>query len=181
MAEDDDYLPATQDATSREVTPEQPTHDVARARAYEALLKANPPNIRVIQPPPENAPSSRPKQREFLFRGGVYTFEAIGPRNEGERRAGVVERWKTDIHVDEIGFNVLVFEYVDGRFTPWAFEGIFFNDFLQAATVGIVSGGFQAQWHHEQQAHERSKRKFAFLLPGAMVLGIMVGILIGLR
>jgi len=156
---------------------------LTRARAYEALLRANPPAMRVIAPPPaEPAPSSsKSRQREFLFRGGVYTFQAIGPRNEGERRAGIVERWQTDIHIDQLGINVIVFEYVDGRFTPWSFEGIFFNDFLQAATVGIVSGGFQAQWHQEQQQHERSKRKFAFLLPAAMVLGVMVGILIGLR
>lgn len=165
MAENDDFLPVPE----------------GRARAYEALLKADPPSIRDVVPQPNGGPSSRSRQREFLFRGGVYTFQAIGPLNEGERRAGIVERWQTDIHVDQTGFNIIVFEYVDGRFTPWAFDGIFFNDFLQAATVGIVSGGFQAQWHHEQQAHERSKRKFAFLLPAAAVLGVMVGILVGLR
>lgn len=177
MAVDDDNLPAPQG----EQDPQALERQDGRARAYEALLRANPPNIRVIAAPAADAPASRPKQREFLFRGGVYTFQALGPRNEGERRSGIIERWQTDIHIGQIGFNVIVFEYVDGRFTPWAFEGIFFNDFLQAATVGIVSGGFQAEWHHEQQGHESSKRKFAFLLPAAMVLGIMVGILIGLR
>ncbi|HVI50219.1 MAG TPA: hypothetical protein VM661_03310 [Candidatus Sulfotelmatobacter sp.] len=180
MAEDDERYPALQ-APDEQDAAQETARQLTRARAYEAMLRANPPNLRVIDPPPAETASQKGRQREFLFRGGVYTFLAIGPRNEGERRAGIIERWQTDIHVDDLGINVIVFEYVDGRFTPWAFEGIFFNDFLQAATVGIVSGGFQAQWHHEQQQHERSKRKFAFLLPAAMVLGVMVGILIGLR
>lgn len=178
MAEDEDNLPAAPEYGDPH---RDQARDLSRAKAYEAILRANPPNIRVIDPPAADAQPSRPKQREFLFRGGVYTFQAIGPRGEGERRAGIVERWQTDIHVEDLGINVIVFEYVDGRFTPWSFEGLFFNDFLQAATVGIVSAGFQAQWHNEQQLHERTKRKFAFLLPAAMVLGVMVGILIGLR
>lgn len=165
--EDDELLPATQQG---------------RAKAYEALLRANPPTMRVIESPtPEHVPS-RAKVREFLFRGGVYTFEAIGPRNEAERRAGIVQRWQADIHADQdIGINVVVHEYRDGRFTPWTFDGIFFNDFLQAATVGVVSGGFQAQWHNEQQKHERSRRTFALLLPGAALLGFMAGVLLVLR
>ncbi len=158
-----------------------------RTKAIEALLRTRPSTLRVVddRPTPEPEappPQARPKTREFLFRGGLYTFEAIGVRSEKEKRSGVVERWQSDIHADQnVGINLVIYEYYDGRFTPWAFDGIFFNDFLQAASVGVVSGGFQAQWHHEQQQHERTRRKMALLLPAAAVLGFMAGVLLFLR
>jgi len=170
MAEDD------QDDTAAETAKQ-----MARARAFETMLRQNTTPLRVIddRPKPETV---RPKQREFLFRGHIYQFAAIGVRSEQERRAGIVERWQADIHADEdIGINVVVNEYYDGRFTPWTYEGIFFNDFLQAASVGVVSGGYQAHWHLEQRAHEKTRKKFAMLLPAAVVLGFMIGVLVVLR
>jgi hypothetical protein len=147
------------------------------------MLRANPP-LRVETPPPsEPAAETRPKVREILFRGAIYKFKPIGPDTGNDHRPGVVERWQADVRVaDGTGFNLVVSEFRDGRFTPWSFDGIFFTDFLQAAIVGVVSGGFKANWHHEQWAHERTRHKYIlFVLPAVATVCLLTGIVLGLR
>jgi hypothetical protein len=157
------------------------------AKAYEAILKAAEEAVRQAaeEKAPEAPPAeeTRPKPREILFRGGVYVFKPIGPGAGPSRRNGVVERWQADIHgEDGGGFNVVVDEFYDGRYTPWAFDGMFFNDFMQAAIVGLVTGTFEARWHQEQWRLERLRQRFMFIaVPGIILVTLAVGILIGLR
>jgi hypothetical protein len=150
-----------------------------KVKAYEEILRANP--VRFEEETP--AEETKPPSREILFRGDVHVFNAIGPQTGAARRAGVVQRWQADVHVKEgSGFNVVVDEFRDGRFTPWSFDGIYFNDFMQAVVVGLVSGTFESNWRHEQWKHERTRQKFIlFVLPAVLVTALLAGIVIGLR
>lgn len=147
-----------------------------RAKAIEAILNAHPRGELPVE-------ETLPKTREILFRGVVYAFKPIGPQSEQGRRPGVIERWQSDIHLDDgHGFNIVVDELYGGRFTPWSYEGVFFTDFIQAAIVGVVSGASQAHWHREQWQHERTRRNFMFfVLPAVALIALTVGIIIGLR
>ena len=174
-----------------------------KAKMFEAILRANPVRMEAQRPDPlstwkgdtvdpaeaaaQDVKDAREpkviKPREILFRGNVYTFKPIGPQSEGAPRAGVIERWRSDIHLDDgAGFNVVVDEFRDGRFTPWSFDGIFFDNFMQAAIVGVMSGSFQASWHREHLKHEQTRQKFIlFVLPAVFVIALAVGIVVGLR
>ncbi|GHU04068.1 hypothetical protein FACS1894205_1660 [Alphaproteobacteria bacterium] len=127
--------------------------------------------------PPEN------KKRDILFRNMVYTFKRLDPPKGGEKRIGVVERWETEIEVEgDEPFSLVIAEFVDGRFSPWSFEGVFFKDFVQAAIVGIVAGSFQAKWLREEWRRTRETRKFLFvLMPLTSLVALMIGLAIGLR
>ena len=154
-----------------------------RAKAIEAILRANPPNIRVVDSTSGEAKQDdKAKNRDVLFRGNVYSFKSIGPAPEPDRRR-ITERWKADIRIqDGPPYNVVVNELRDGRFSPWTFDGISFADFLQAAIVGVVAGTFQAKWVHEQWCHERTRRRLMLMvLPMVAVVCLAVGFLMGLR
>ena len=80
------------------------------------------------------------------------------------------------------GFNVVVDEFRDGRFTPWSFDGIYFNDFMQAVVVGLVSGTFEVQLaSRTMEARTHSPEIFLFVLPAILVTALLAGIVIGLR
>ncbi|MDY0240564.1 MAG: hypothetical protein RBR34_00140 [Rhodospirillaceae bacterium] len=125
----------------------------------------------------------RPKSREILFRGTVYTFKSIGAGKPSEKRLGVVERWETEIEVEDgESFSLVIEESVDGRFSPWSFEGVFFSDFVQAAIVGVVAGSFQAKWLREQWQHHREHRRFVLMvMPVVALAALVIGIAIGLQ
>jgi hypothetical protein len=149
------------------------------AKAYEAILTSA-----AARREPEKEPAeAKAKPRDILFRGTVYSFRPIGPASGPARRTGVVERWQSDVHVDDgAGYNVIVDEFYDGRFTPWSFDGIFFTDFMQAVIVGLVTGSLESRWHEEKWQHERTRHRFLFLVvPAVLVVALVVGIIIGLR
>jgi hypothetical protein len=150
-----------------------------RAKAFEAILRAKPPLVTEEGPSGE----AKPKPRDILFHGNVYQFKPIGPATGAERRSGVVERWQADVHVDdEVGFNVVVDEFFDGRYTPWSFDGIFFSDFMQAVIVGLVAGGYEHGWQREKWRHERTRNQLMlFALPAVFLIALLVGIIIGVR
>ena len=132
----------------------------------------------------ETATPTTPKTRDILFRGVVYGFKPIGLESDPtKRRTAVVERWQADIHMEDgAGYNVIVSEFRNGSFTPWTYEGVIFNDFVQAAIVGVVSGSALANFHLEEWKHERTRQKLMlFAMPAVAVISLLIGIVIGLR
>ncbi len=172
--------------------PPRPLPDKAsiedRAKMFEAVLRANPTPIRVESKPeakveakPE-AGEEKPKKREVLYRGMVFVFRPIGPPSGQDRRNGVIERWQTDSSIDDCAFSLVVREFFDGRFTPWSFDGIFFNDFLQAATVGVITSILEAHGLKEQWRHEQTRRKFLFFVfPAVALASLLIGWILGYR
>ncbi len=157
----------------------QAVHD--RAKMFEAVLKAKPADLPTVEPPAEEA--EKPKTpRDLLYRGSVFTFRPLGPPPGQERRNGVIERWQADSSVDGCAFSVVIREYYDGRFTPWSLESIFFGDFLQAATTGVIAGLLEARWVKEQWLHQQTRQKFLlFVIPAVALVAAIVGFIIGLR
>lgn len=125
----------------------------------------------------------RQKKREILFRGAVYSFKRAGLPKKGDHRVGVVERWETEIEIDDDEPFVLVIEeFVDGRFSPWSFEGVFFKDFVQAAIVGVVAGSFQAKWLREEwRRGQESRRALFVLMPVTAFVALLIGFALGFQ
>lgn len=159
----------------------------ARKEASGASGLLDEPDFKPPRPPinvlKDNAAEKRDKKRDILFRNAVYTFKRVGFSKTGEKRVGVVERWETDIDIESgEPFTLVVEEFVDGRFSPWSFEGVFFKDFVQAAIVGIVAGSFQAKWLREEWKRDRENRKYLFtIMPLTSLAALAIGIAVGLQ
>ena len=155
-----------------------------RARMFEAVLRSNPPNIRIERATKADSGEKpekpeKPKVRELLYRGDVFVFRAIGPPTGQDRRNGVIERWQTESKIDDCGFSLIVREFYDGRFTPWSFDAIFFNDFVQAATVGVVTSILEAKWLREQWLHQQTRRNLLYMiLPASVAAGFIAGFML---
>ncbi len=153
-----------------------------RAKLYEAVLRAGPPDIRTAEEAPAEEAGKPKSSRDLLYRGSVFTFRPLGPPSGQERRNGVIERWQADSSVEGCAFSVIVREYCDGRFTPWSLESIFFGDFLQAATTGVIAGLLEARWAKEQWRHDQTRQKFLlFVIPAVALIAGLVGFVLGLR
>lgn len=176
---------ADDDRTARDNEREQVAFR-ERAKAFEAILRANPPQIRVETGAAgtggDTKADDKPKKRDVLFRGNVYAFNQIELDLESQRRH-ITERWQADIRLqDGPPYHVVVNQFRDGHFSPWTFDGIGFGDFLQAAIVGVVAGTFQAKWVYEQWSHERTRRRLILMvLPLVGIAALAVGFLLGLR
>lgn len=145
------------------------------------------------QPRPAARPTPRParaetgedreKVREILFRGTVYKFKKAAPATGADRRIGVIDAWETEIEVEDGDpFTLMVEEFVDGRFSPWAFEGVFFKDFVQAAIVGVVAGTFQAKWMRMQWQHHRDHRRLLLVvMPMVAAFALLFGLALGIK
>ena len=184
IAEDAPLWAPPQQKTPRPDEPGTQLSTDERARMFEAVLRANPPNIRIEREGKEDTDGKpekpeKPKARELLYRGDVFVFRAIGPPTGQERRNGVIERWQSESSIDDCGFSLIVREFYDGRFTPWSFDAIFFNDFVQAATVGVVTSILEAKWLREQWLHKQTRRNLLYMiLPASVMAGFIAGFML---
>ncbi len=160
---------------------DHPLLSVLGARPQEAAKPTATPPPTWSTPFPSQQKREDPTSRLVRVIDATYTFKKIPPAVARVLDKTVVSGWETLLDEHDVSSRVVLHEFQDGSYGPWAVTGVF-TDFAGAAAVEVVVRSIQRQFMFAAREAARARKVLiGIALPSALALGIILGYIMGLR